>query len=266
MNTWLWGPPTWKVLHTLSYAPGVKTAAHADTISHFMCTLTHALPCVYCRGSYNGFTHELQREFGGRKVEKVIVDGEFPKWMYLLHDKVNAKLDKQHAAEVGLAEHPDLARVCRRRQISFECLTKRFHLRPIQFCAEDVFEILQIFGMNMDRTKAAPLLPEEVNVNRERRRFNQLQFFMYLRLVLRMVLGPSEPLMQALDHMDEGVLEEALLPTALPDATMRHVTALKLWYAQPEGFSEGELDALLRVDSVRLTKAFASECVHGSCA
>ena len=266
MNTWLWGPPTWKVLHTLSYAPAVKTVANADTISHFLCTLTHALPCVYCRGSYNGFTRELQREFGGRKVEQVIVDGEFAKWMYLLHDKVNAKLDKQHAAEVGLENHPDLERVCRRRQISFKCLTKRFHLRPIQFCAEDVFEILQIFAMNMDRTKAAPLLPEEADVNRKRRRFNQLQFFMFLRLVLAMILGANDPLIHALAHMNEDVLEEALQPTSLPDATMRHVTALKLWYAQPAGFREDDLDTLLRQDTARLAKAFASECVHGSCA
>lgn len=266
MNTWLWGPPTWKVLHTLSFAPAAAASPNPKIIGKFLGTLTHALPCVFCRVSYDGFTHELRDEqFGGRTVEGVAASGELAKWMYALHDKVNAKLDKQHAESLGL-RGDDLLKRCRRRQITFDCLSKRFALQPIAFCADDVFDMLQIFATNMDATKSAQLpMQEVVHVPVARRRWNQLQFFMLLPQIVRIMVGEDAPLSTALSHLNEQSLQAALQPGSPPDAVLRHVTAIKLWYAHPGGFSPDQLEAQLSSDTTRLRRAFAKKCEHGSC-
>lgn len=266
MNTWLWGPPTWKVLHTLSYSPAAPNPDNAVTITRFLSTLTHALPCVYCRVSYDGFTRELQRQFGGRKVQAVIEAGELASWMYELHDKVNAKLDRQHAESLGL-KGDDLLKRCRRRQITFDCLTKRFALQPIAFCADDVFDLLQIFALNMDTSKSKPLpMQESVRVPHiERRRYNQLQFFLQLPRVIGIALSYDAPLVAALSHLSEPVLSAGLKPGSQPDALLRHVTEVKLWFAHPRGFTPEALETQLAADTTRLQRAFAKKCEHGSC-
>ena len=150
MNTWIWGPPKWKFLHSLSFSPDAH--AHAAVVSEFLNTLSSVLPCKYCRESYSKFVRELQ------PLQQTITSGQLPRWMYDLHEKVNAKLDRQladiAAKEAGV-HVTDVQKdaLCRKRQITFECLTKRFILRPVSFCADDVWEFVGIFAYNMDLTR-----------------------------------------------------------------------------------------------------------------
>lgn len=160
MNTWIWGPPKWKFLHTLSFSPQVVT--RYEEVTPFVESVQHVLPCVYCRDSYSTFLPQLQQRFG--PLPAVIQQGKLSLWMYALHDMVNAKLDRQLAEDMfqkeGVQVSADkITTLCRKRQITYECLTKRFIIRPVQFCDDDIWEFLEIFALNADATKGEMTAP-----------------------------------------------------------------------------------------------------------
>lgn len=156
MNTWIWGPPKWRFLHTLSFSPGVAAPANASKVAQFLECLQHVLPCIYCRESYGGFYAELVARFG--PTPDVAVSKQLPLWMYTLHDKVNHKLDLQTTQEAltkagaEVSTSPDA--ICRKRQLTFECLKKRFYVRPVQYMSDDLWDVLLIFMLNLDDTRA----------------------------------------------------------------------------------------------------------------
>ena len=145
MNTWIWGPPTWKVLHTLSFSP--RCAEYATEVSTFLCTLAHVLPCVFCRVSYTEYAHHLE-EKSGMSLRETIRASALSSWMYKLHEMVNDKLNYQALNELHV--DPSLITLLHKRQISLQCLTKRFIVRPIAFCDGDVWDMLKYFALNMD--------------------------------------------------------------------------------------------------------------------
>lgn len=187
MNTWIWGPPTWRLLHTLSFSR--LAAEQAAPVSEFMETLQHVLPCVYCRKSYATFYEELRAEHGD--ADKVVGDGPlaFGRWMFDLHEKVNTKLDTQFTtevlekAQVDVALAPPPVAICRKRQLTFECLEKRFEVRRVQFTANDVWDMLCIFMLNVDDVlaKGESLSPERIN--------GYAVFFNMLPLVVEVATG-----------------------------------------------------------------------------
>mgnify|MGYP005991031641 CR=1 FL=1 len=127
MDTFIWGPPTWKLLHTLSFADPDLLIRHAPVVTTFLTSLQHVLPCVYCRDSYAEFMKELPA------LDVVIRERGLARWMYDMHAKVTAKLG-------GLT--PEFARV-----------HKRFAMRPIQWCPRDVWDMITLFGMNFSDEK-----------------------------------------------------------------------------------------------------------------
>lgn len=145
MNTWIWGPPTWKVLHTLSFSP--RCAEYATEVQTFLLALGHVLPCVFCRDSYNDFVHHLE-EKSGMSLRDTIRASALSSWMYKLHEMVNDKLNYQALNELHV--DPSLITLLHKRQISLQCLTKRFIVRPIAFCDGDVWDMLKYFSLNMD--------------------------------------------------------------------------------------------------------------------
>lgn len=145
MNTWIWGPPTWKVLHTLSFSP--RCADYATEVSTFLRTLAHVLPCVFCRVSYTEYAHYLE-EKSGMSLRDTIRASALSSWMYKLHEMVNDKLNYQALNELHV--DPSLITLLHKRQISLQCLTKRFIVRPIAFCDGDVWDMLKYFALNMD--------------------------------------------------------------------------------------------------------------------
>jgi len=157
MNTWIWGPPKWKFLHTLSFSP--LAPRYATEVGVFVNTLKFVLPCIFCRDSFTQFVGQVEREMEAT-MEQIVRKKQFAQLMYSLHDKVNAKLDvqsthdrmKQEGLDTqGLTPSQDVA-LCRKRQITFECLSKRFTLRPVHVCPDDIWEFLLIFALNMDDT------------------------------------------------------------------------------------------------------------------
>lgn len=128
MDTFIWGPPTWKILHTLSFAPPEVLRVHKRYVLEFMDSLREILPCIYCRTSYATFLTELP------DLETTLENGTFPRWMFDLHSKVNSKLG---------VKDPEFPRV-----------VKRFTIRPKQWCPGDVWDVVALFGINYSPSKS----------------------------------------------------------------------------------------------------------------
>ena len=92
MDTRFWGPSGWKMLHLITFSkPQV-----ASTICDFFETLAYVLPCKYCRASFSEYTLEDPIQ---NSCKSPI---ELQRWLWRVHNQVNAKLRGQ-----GLAHHED---------------------------------------------------------------------------------------------------------------------------------------------------------------
>lgn len=92
-NPKIWGPVLWRKLHTLSFQYPMKIdendptdAKIQDTVRKLFMELRNSIPCKTCRDSYRMFLKQMPIEphLGGREA--------LSKWLYRLHNKVNAKL------------------------------------------------------------------------------------------------------------------------------------------------------------------------------
>ena len=122
MDTYIWGPPVWKLLHSMSFAPPALVRAHHDSIVRFMESFKVVLPCKYCRTSYVAFLRDLP------SLSETIAAGELSRWMFALHCMVNAKLKTPSP--------------------TFERVSKKHVIRRQQWCPSDLWEIVALFGIN----------------------------------------------------------------------------------------------------------------------
>ncbi len=129
VNTCVFGPPLWRILHTVSFAPPEQLRAHSHAVRRFLENLQHVLPCKWCRISYAEFLEDMP------PLHATIAAGNLARWMFDLHARVNAKLD---------ASTP-----------KFESIVKRFTVRPVQWTPSDVWDILSLFGLNFTPAKRA---------------------------------------------------------------------------------------------------------------
>lgn len=88
MDTRFWGPSGWQFYHTIAYAypdaPDDKTRERYELLFGAM---KDVLPCRFCRESTTKFVSEEPPKFDSRRA--------LTKWLYELHNKVNAKLRGQ---------------------------------------------------------------------------------------------------------------------------------------------------------------------------
>lgn len=90
MNTQFWGPDGWKLLHSITARyPTNPDMKDKHVYSEFFESIQHILPCIYCRNSYTEYITELpvRDHIGSRDA--------LTKWMFAMHNKVNAKLRGQ---------------------------------------------------------------------------------------------------------------------------------------------------------------------------
>ena len=80
MDVSFWGPSGWQILHLIA-AEGNSHAKETLNIMPFI------LPCKYCRKSAQRFWKQSKPH------------GDLQRWMYDFHNKVNHKLEKQHAED-----------------------------------------------------------------------------------------------------------------------------------------------------------------------
>lgn len=92
--TKIWGPSAWKFLHTASFAyPLEPTEDEKREYRSFFNSLQYVLPCSLCRDSYKKFIHgEIDPKL--KLTDNVFKNRDtLTRWLYDLHQAVNAKLD-----------------------------------------------------------------------------------------------------------------------------------------------------------------------------
>jgi hypothetical protein len=108
MNVKVWGKPLWIGLHciTANY-PLEPSSEWKKNYINFFTSLAKVLPCKYCRESFSQYLSELPmdgiyRDKNGRLIKGKKRGFNFLKnrqtmhyWLYLMHNKVNAKLRGQ---------------------------------------------------------------------------------------------------------------------------------------------------------------------------
>jgi hypothetical protein len=82
MDTRFFGPSGWQLLHLVTFLKGNMEHKQA-----FFKVMPDVLPCKYCRESTTEFYKEIKPDLN------------LAYWMYKLHDRVNQKLEKQHAED-----------------------------------------------------------------------------------------------------------------------------------------------------------------------
>lgn len=87
MDTRFWGPSGWRLLHLISFTYEPTDVAHRDAVERVFTLLPYVLPCKFCRESLSIYMEE----------DPLILTTKpaFSKWLWRIHNKVNAKLRSQ---------------------------------------------------------------------------------------------------------------------------------------------------------------------------
>ena len=87
MDTRFWGPPGWRLLHTIaaSYQPETQR----KNMKEFLEVLPYILPCKFCRTSLTEYydIEPYDKHLGSARA--------LSKWFWIVHNNVNAKLKEQ---------------------------------------------------------------------------------------------------------------------------------------------------------------------------
>lgn len=84
MDTRYWGPSGWRLLHLISFAATPSRYSHIRALFE---TLPYVLPCKYCRESLSEYIAADPLPANASAL---------PKWLWRIHNDVNAKLRGQH--------------------------------------------------------------------------------------------------------------------------------------------------------------------------
>ena len=78
------GSKFWTIYHHWSYA-----TENPEFLRFFYLIPQHILPCIFCRQSYAGFV-----DIPGNEIEPYLCTRTLPEWVHMIHNYVNAKLEK----------------------------------------------------------------------------------------------------------------------------------------------------------------------------
>lgn len=90
MLTYVWGPPLWHSLHTMSFNYPVNPSKEQKQQYYaFFTSLQWVLPCKYCRDNFKKNLEKLP-------LNTLVLSNRynFSKWLYDMHNLVNANLNK----------------------------------------------------------------------------------------------------------------------------------------------------------------------------
>ena len=87
MDTRYWGPSGWRLLHLISFA--ASKGGTTPTLCEFFNTLPYVLPCKYCRKSLSEYMMKDPVECNKKNIAK---------WLWRIHNDVNAKLRLQSSS------------------------------------------------------------------------------------------------------------------------------------------------------------------------
>jgi len=162
VTTAIWGPLVWKILHAVLAA---AKPMHAKRVCRLFTALSEAMPCKFCRDSLRVFLWEMREETGA-DIDRHVAEGRQEVWGYLLHEKVNDKLDAQAfrdaAIRVGVGEKTaeiwGSMKLFRGKRISFECMQRRLRTQErFGLLAGIVFQSLQLFALQLGPVAPVPM-------------------------------------------------------------------------------------------------------------
>ena len=114
MDTRFWGPSGWKLFHLICTDYTYSTE-NAINYARFLETLPYVLPCKFCRSSLTDYYRQHPYQNGKGSIDPTL---DLSKWMYTIHNCVNAKLKGQ-----GLytAVAPPFAQVTKKYKQLLQC-------------------------------------------------------------------------------------------------------------------------------------------------
>jgi len=90
----IWGPPTWKSLHSISFGyPTHPTLQDKIRYKLYFRTVGYSLPCKSCRESYFELIKAGQTELTDQVVES---RDTLTLWLYNLHNAINEKINVKY--------------------------------------------------------------------------------------------------------------------------------------------------------------------------
>lgn len=263
-STPIWGPPLWRILHTLAEARHDTPVVSAARIAQWLTTLSSILPCSFCRESYATFLQELQQLHG--PLETVIASGTLGRWMYDLHEKVNDKLDRQHASKVLEPVFKQLGCVSegaklveaedayRSRRVTYACVQKRFAINAVGFCAQDVWDILAIFSL---------AYPTEVGADAAASQKAE-EFCVFVLLLPDILLQCDRKACSGAKTCSKTVdIVNQLRATPLQHRDIQTTATMFAWAVRLQHPLDGS--AWVEQEHTKYLLAEAGACLHGSC-
>lgn len=139
MNTCVWGPAVWAVLHgTAPYVP----AKAAGVVHDFVHLLQRELPCKYCRASFAEFLTEAP------PVTEAVQAGTYPQWLFDMHNRVNNKLLRQRFQASGVVPESGYDAAVAAMLPDREAIRKRIRATCPYFSDAQVQTALGIIALN----------------------------------------------------------------------------------------------------------------------
>ena len=90
MMTYIWGPPLWHFLHTMSFNyPVDPTEEDKVNYKQYIMSMGKILPCKYCRDNFKKNIKSVPLNKSSLKNREA-----FSKWMFDFHNEVNKSLKK----------------------------------------------------------------------------------------------------------------------------------------------------------------------------
>ena len=210
MDTRFWGPSGWRLLHlaTFTYNPKMQRRH----MHNFLESLPFILPCKYCRASLTDYYRDHPFAPALKSRMKLI------RWMYIIHNKVNAKLRSQGLLTVA---DPSLEQV---KDYYTTWITTTTPEQRMQSIWDFLFSVAYCHPRNIVATpiQNCPAYATKCKSKYTRNRWNTLKSFDRLHYFKRFW------------HSLPGILDETLewqriLNKTSPNLSCRRSTIAWLW-------------------------------------
>jgi len=130
VNNGEWGPPLWRILHTLAERlgqAGIAELLKADEAREWVLVLRYTervMPCALCRKHYSLWRKQRPFEKFADMRDQFLKE-EARKWLWELHENVNSRREIQSGIDLAAVETIYKARTKQEFQEDVETLVKK---------------------------------------------------------------------------------------------------------------------------------------------
>ena len=165
MLTYVWGPPLWHFLHTMSFNyPVNPTIDDKNRYEAFMYSIGFVLPCKYCRDNY--YNNLKSINFGDKDFQN---RDTFSKMIYNLHDAVNKQLNKITPITYKKVKHRYEHFRARCNLNTFEKNTAKLKNKPEKGCTDPEKGLMKVCSkiLVVPYKKTGPKNSESIEISDE---------------------------------------------------------------------------------------------------